>query len=109
VSDTLNAALGKLEYKTNLGVTAYDWYRSVTNEDTDDVINKWGEIVDFIDGIKEGSDILEKFVTIDTSQTITGSKTFTKPISTTNLSITGSVHPHIYGHGDILTLGGKND
>jgi hypothetical protein len=63
VSDALNTALGKLEYKTNLGVTAYDWYRSVTNEDTDDVINKWGEIVDFIDSAKEGTNIIDEFVT----------------------------------------------
>lgn len=81
VSDTLNDALGKLEYKTNLGVTAYDWYRSVTGEDTDDIINKWGEIVDFIGGITEDTDILSKFVTTDTAQTITGVKTFSSRIS----------------------------
>ena len=80
-SDTLNTALGKLEYKANLGVNAYDWYRSVTGEDTDDIINKWGEIVDFIGGITEDTDILSKFVTTDTAQTITGVKTFSSRIS----------------------------
>jgi hypothetical protein len=66
-SDTLNQALGKLEQKADLGVTAYDWYKSVTNTDTDDVINKWGEIVDFVDSVSEGTDITDEFVTRKTA------------------------------------------
>jgi hypothetical protein len=50
-TDTLNVALGKLEFKANLGVSAYEWYQSITADDTDQVINKWGEIVDFIDSV----------------------------------------------------------
>jgi hypothetical protein len=80
VSDTLNTALGKLEFKSDLGVTAYNWYKGVTDEDTDDYINKWGEIVDFIDSVKEGNDILDMFVTRTTDQTITGEKTFTDTV-----------------------------
>lgn len=76
-TDTLNTALGKLEYKANLGASAYSWYKSVTDEDADDVINKWGEIVDFIDAVKEGTDIIDEFVTRKTNQEITGKKTFT--------------------------------
>ena len=76
VSDSLNAALGKLEYKADLGKLAYNWYQSVTVEDTDDIINKWGEIVDFIDSVKEGTDITDELVTRQTAQTITGAKTF---------------------------------
>ena len=75
-TDTLNAALGKLEYKADLGQTAYNWYKSVTGTDNDDVINKWEEIVGFIDSVKEGTDILDEFVTRKTSQVITGSKNF---------------------------------
>ena len=75
-SDSLNAALGKLEYKANLGKTAYDWYKSVTGTDNDDIINKWEEIVSFLDSVKEGTDILDEFVTRKTSQVITGSKNF---------------------------------
>lgn len=79
-TDTLNTALGKLEYKADLGKTAYDWYKSVTGTDNDDVINKWGEIVDFIDSVAEGTDITDEFVTRKTDQTITGIKTFSNKI-----------------------------
>jgi hypothetical protein len=37
-ADSLNTALGKLEYKADF---AYDWIISVTTEDTDEYINKW--------------------------------------------------------------------
>ena len=74
--DSLNAALGKLEYKANLGKDVYNWYKSITEEDTDNYINKWGEIVDFLNSETEDTDILDEFVTRKTSQTITGVKTF---------------------------------
>jgi hypothetical protein len=35
--------------------------------DNDDVINKWSEIVNFIDSVKEGTDITDEFVTSKTS------------------------------------------
>lgn len=82
-TDTLNAALGKLEYKAD---HAYNWIISVTAEDTDEYINKWGEIVGFLDSVKEGTDILDEFVTRKTDQTITGSKTFVQEIIITNPS-----------------------
>ena len=50
-----------------LSDTAYDWYKGVTAEDTDDIINKWHEIVDFIDSVKEGTDITDEFVTRKTA------------------------------------------
>lgn len=76
-TDSLNTALGKLEHKANLGKTAYDWYKSVTGTDNDDIINKWDEIVSFIDSVKETeTDILDTFVTRKTSQVITGQKNF---------------------------------
>lgn len=62
----------------------FNWYTSVTEEDTDGVINKWQEIVDFVDSVAEGTDITDEFVTRKTNQTITGVKTFnTNGISTT--------------------------
>lgn len=73
ITDTLNQALGKLEYKTD---TTYKWYQSITEDDNDDVINKWYEIVDFIDSVKEGTDITDEFVTRKTAQVITGQKNF---------------------------------
>lgn len=76
-TDSLNVALGKLEYKADLGKTAYNWYKSVTGTDNDDIINKWDEIVSFIDSVKETeTDILDTFVTRKTSQVITGQKNF---------------------------------
>lgn len=93
--DSLNTALGKLECKSNLGLEAYNWYKSVTEEDNDKYINKWYEIVDFLDSVKEDTDILDEFVTRKTEQTITGFKTFNPEskdaltLSRTNYSTVG--------------------
>lgn len=113
VSDTLNTALGKLEFKSDLGVTAYNWYKGVTDEDTDDYINKWGEIVDFIDSVKEGNDILDMFVTRTTDQTITGEKTFTDTVvinSELKIGEFGMLGygpvPYEFGEGHIQTSDG---
>lgn len=76
-SDSLNSALGKLEYKTNI---AYNWYKDITNTDTDEVINKWSEVVSFLNGVTNSESILNKFITTDTTQTITGTKTFNNKI-----------------------------
>ena len=76
-TDTLNSALGKLEYKAD---TAYDWIINVTATDTDEYINKWDEITGFLDSVKEGTDILDEFVTRKTEQTITGNKTFSDEV-----------------------------
>ena len=78
-TDTLNAALGKLEYKAHY---AYDWIIGVTATDTDEYINKWSEIVGFLDSVKEDTDILDEFVTRKTAQTITGEKTFSGTTAT---------------------------
>jgi hypothetical protein len=61
VADSLNTALGKLEYKAD---TAFKFYESIMGPDADDVINKYDEIVNFIDSVKETeTDILDTFVT----------------------------------------------
>ena len=54
----------------------YNWYRSITDEDTDTYINKWQEIVDFLNNVQSGTDILDEFVTRKTAQIITGYKVF---------------------------------
>jgi hypothetical protein len=98
-SDSLNAALGKLEYKADLGKSAYDWYQSVTADDTDEYINKWTEIVNFLDSVKEGTDILDEFVTRKTDQTITGQKTFDNYIYVRNFYTDGNYYGvRILGH-----------
>jgi len=83
-SDSLNVALGKLEYKADY---AYDWIIGVTATDTDEYINKWGEIVGFLDSVKKGTNILDEFVTRKTAQTITGLKTFESDSETTGVSL----------------------
>lgn len=83
-TDSLNTALGKLEYKAHY---AYNWIIGVTATDTDEYINKWGEIVEFLDSVKEGTDITDEFVTRKTTQTITGLKTFQSNSSTTGVSL----------------------
>lgn len=70
-TDSLTTALGKLEYKTD-----FIYSDLLGGNDNDDIINKWGEIVDFIKNVKEGADITDEFVTRKTAQTITGVKTF---------------------------------
>lgn len=78
LEDTLNEALHKIEYKSNLGTYAYNWYQSITAPDTDKLVNKWNEIVDFLNSISSTTDITEQFVTRNTSQEINGEKTFNK-------------------------------
>lgn len=89
-TDSLNSALGKLEYKADLGVIAHDWVTSVTAEDTDTVVNKWNEIVNFVDSVQEDKEIADLFVTTGTTQNITGLKTFVSSTSfgATNVSRT---------------------
>lgn len=100
-TDTLNVALGKLEFKANLGVSAYEWYQSITADDTDQVINKWGEIVDFIDSVQEGSDILFSFVTTATAQTISGMKTFSNEVKIHNTYNSINYGVRALGHTNI--------
>ena len=69
-TDSLNAALGKLEYKTDI------IYNDLFGNDNDQIINKWEEIVNFISTVEEGTDITDEFVTRKTDQVITGGKTF---------------------------------
>ena len=75
-TDSLNTALGKLEFKTDF------IYNDLFGTDSDDIINKWSEIVSFVDSIKEGTDITDEFVTRKTAQTITGEKIFSGTTAT---------------------------
>lgn len=67
--------------KQNNWDTVYNWYTGITATDTDALVNKWGEIVDFLDSVAEGTDITDEFVTRKTNQEITGIKTFTQKIN----------------------------
>lgn len=99
VTDTLNVALGKLENKADLGKIAYNWYQSVTATDDDQYINKWTEIVDFLNSVNEGTDILDEFVTRKTPQSIIGNKTFEGGVTfNCNLNINGT-NPIVWNDG----------
>ena len=57
----------------------YNWFADVVlNDETDGYINKWHEIVGFLDSVAEETDILDEFVTRKTEQEIIGIKTFTE-------------------------------
>lgn len=106
-TDTLNQALGKLEYKTD---TTYRWYQSITEDDTDDIVNKWDEIVDFIDSVKEGTDITDEFVTRKTNQTITGAKSFSTVVNITGASsFAEGIRLHHLGGLSSLWFGAVNN
>lgn len=81
-TDTLNTALGKLEYKAGI---AYSWYRTITEDDTDEIINKWDEVVDFVNNLEV--DLTEEFVTRKTDQTIIGQKNFNTASNSVPLKI----------------------
>ena len=81
-TDTLNTALGKLEYKAGI---AYSWYRTITEDDTDEIINKWDEVVDFVNNL--AVDLTEEFVTRKTGQIITGQKNFSTASNSAPLKI----------------------
>lgn len=78
----------------------YNWYRSVTDEDTDVYINKWQEIVDFLNNVQSGTNILDEFVTRKTPQEIIGAKTFTQPITS---SVTLGTAPFIITSPTLVT------
>lgn len=84
-TDTLNSALGKVEYKAD---RAFSWITGVTSTDTDNYINKWDEIVDFLDGVEEDKEIADSFVSVGGEQTITGYKTFSPGFAIGNSSAT---------------------
>lgn len=106
-SDSLYQALYKIECKANLGKAAYDWYKTVTGADDDEYINKWNEIVDFVDSVKEGTDILDELVTRKTPQIIVGQKTFSEPVFVQNTYNNKSYGVRLLGFEDLgyLQLG----
>ena len=78
-TDSLNTALGKLEYKADLGVSAYNIINAAV--DGDSTIENLNEILKVLEGISDTDTIkalLNKYVTISTNETIDSVKTFSK-------------------------------
>ena len=92
-----NGTVGQLAYYSAQGTlsgytgvttaqlkTISDWFDTVKDTDTDANINRWNEIVDFLNNFTEAdtlASILSTYVTLGSEQTITGVKTFSNPIS----------------------------
>ena len=96
-SDTLNGALGKLEYKANKGVEAYNIISAAY--DGDGTIENLNEILKVLEGISDTdtiSAIIGKYLPL-TGGTITGNLTVngTTTLSTTNINNTLTVKGNI--------------
>lgn len=66
-------------------IATCNWYDTmIASSDTDALINRWKEVVDFLNNFTEAdtlASVLSTYVTLGTAQTITGAKTFSNPIS----------------------------
>lgn len=96
-SDTLNGALGKLEYKANKGVEAYNIISAAY--DGDGTIENLNEILKVLEGISDTdtiSAIIGKYLPL-TGGTITGNLTVngTTTLSTTNINNTLTVKGNV--------------
>ncbi len=107
-TDSLNDALSKIEYKADV---ANDWISSITGPDQDNIINKWEEIVNFVKDVDDSTNILDKFVTIDTDQEISGQKTFSKEVIIHNYYDSSNYGVRLLGSGKYgyLQLGKKEN
>lgn len=86
--------------------SAASWVEGISQSgDTDDIINKWKEVVAFLDKYTEDETLehlLSGYVTIDTTQTITGAKTFSSTITPN-----GGLVPMAIGNVNSQTAGSK--
>lgn len=83
ISSLTIGALSANDSRISKWDSVYTWY-STELGDTDIKINKWKEVEAFLDGIADTSNlnsILSQYVTLETSQTITGTKTFEQAIN----------------------------
>lgn len=75
---TLNSSAGKKITGTITGAgmttseksqlkTAYDFVTSISGSDTDTIINKWGEIVAFLNGMSESDTLVAKLAELNTA------------------------------------------
>lgn len=93
-SDSLNIALGKLEYKGDLGVTAYNLVNAAY--DGDGTIENLKEILKVLEGIKDTETIkglLGKYLPL-AGGTMTGS-IILKGRASADMTYAGNIHPYI--------------
>lgn len=100
IDEIHGSLLGTASYASNVGaagtagtnyvtaskvIATCNWYDTmIASSDTDELINRWNEVVDFLNGFTEEdtlASVLSTYVTLGTEQTITGAKTFSNPIS----------------------------
>ena len=95
IDEIHGSLVGTATYASNVGasgnyvtaakvIATCNWYDTMIASDTDALINRWNEVVDFLNNFTEAdtlASVLSTYVTLGTAQTITGAKTFANPIS----------------------------
>lgn len=104
--------------KTELNTLRNEFNDFLKGEDADVVINKWQDLVEFLDGISEDFDLLSmlglkadkselsNYVTLATEQTISAHKDFLDGLSIGGLPITKSQDDVIYLDANLVVRGG---
>lgn len=73
--------------------TVYNWYSGITGSDTDTIINKWGEIISFLDGIEDTATLsgivngINQSITAESNRAKGAEQTLTSSISTNTSAI----------------------
>ena len=73
--------------------TVYNWYSGITGSDTDTIINKWGEIISFLDGIEDTATLsgivngINQSITAESNRAKAAEQTLTSGISTNTSAI----------------------
>lgn len=73
--------------------TVYNWYSGITGSDTDTIINKWGEIISFLDGIEDTATLsgivngINQSITAEANRAKAEEQTLTSSISTNTSAI----------------------
>lgn len=77
--------------------TVYNWYSGITGSDTDTIINKWGEIISFLDGIEDTATLsgivngINQSITAESNRAKGAEQTLTDNVSANATAITDEV------------------
>lgn len=77
--------------------TVYNWYSGITGSDTDTIINKWGEIISFLDGIEDTATLsgivngINQSITAESNRAKGAEQTLTDNVSSNATAISDEV------------------
>ena len=77
--------------------SVYNWYSGITGSDTDTIINKWGEIISFLDGIEDTATLsgivngINQSITAETNRAKGAEQTLTDNVSANATAISDEV------------------